>query len=577
MGRNQVARLTLWICAVFLALAAIAMTASTVHSVVRLDVPGPVGDFWSFLPEVEAFESGEGRIEDLLVPHHGHRLFFPKLLYLADHRLFAGRNSFLRATNIVLALASAVLLLAGLRRERGRQPGSTLAFLAAATAVSMFSGSQLENFVVPWNVHWFLANFACIASLSSIAWTERALGSRLNGRELLALVGCLAAAVTASYSMANGLGIWPALALVAWVRRLPTRWFVSIAITGGLILAHFAAAPGRGSGAVWKSATSPTELIGWQLACFGSPLSWNSETAGTLVGAVGVAGALAFMIYLIVRRPELRPIEGAYTGLMALTLTSGFLAALGRASMSSVSWEAPRYQAFVLLFWLGAMGMAILRLPRARPVLMLAIVGWTAAVILPAHLKQTRRMEELADAGRAANAAILAGVHDADAIRVVLPIGHCGAGGCIHMHRDFLASHRIGMFADGYAELVGQKIGEDLAVSHSACPGTVTVDHRVIDRRRIETIGVRLLVRAPAAPGPVVIADTKGRITGLGQRLTSGATGEISDPAAKNQDRWVAYSHPPSIGGRLVAWIQLDDQRFCHVAGPFAVWPGRLE
>ncbi len=166
---------------------------------------GPVGDFWRYVPMLRAYEQGDADcFWRLFQPHGGHRLFFPRLLYLAEYRLFRGTNVFLVSCSVMLQAVTALLLIRRTWRDGGALPRPALWFLSGLILVLLFSATQIENFARAWNVHWFLACSAMIWALLALVRTREALSGGGGTGAAVAWLGlCIAAAAVSTYSMVS--------------------------------------------------------------------------------------------------------------------------------------------------------------------------------------------------------------------------------------------------------------------------------------------------------------------------------------------------------------------------------------
>ena len=64
--------------------------------------PGPFVDYWIDIPNVEKFFNGQLAFHDLISAHANvHRLFIPRLLFVADYHFFSGSNALLVWVSIV--------------------------------------------------------------------------------------------------------------------------------------------------------------------------------------------------------------------------------------------------------------------------------------------------------------------------------------------------------------------------------------------------------------------------------------------------------------------------------------------
>ena len=568
------------------ALAAGALTvASTLAFLSESHWTGPVGDFWRFVPMLRAYEQGDGDFFwRLFQPHGGHRLFFPRLLYLAEYRLFRGTNVFLISCSVMIQAVTALLLIRRTWRDGAALPRPALCFLAGVSLVLLFSATQIENFARAWNVHWFLACSAMIWALLALVRTREVLSGGGGTGVAAAWLGlCIASAAISTYSMVNGLLAWPILLLVAWALRLPWRFGLSLAVAAVLIAGPYPLdyrGPDHGTplGVLGSVFASPLASAGWIAACAGAPLSWNHPRAGTLLGAVGVLAAAVFATRFALRRSVARPIEAVHVGIVLFSVGSMAMASLGRLQYTR-SWAGHRYQAWTLLFWLGLVSLSLLPLA-ARPgrrraagfLLAAGVAVWVGAVIAPAHLKRGQQVAKYAASARDANLALRVGVEHFPSYFRVLPLVDLKLRiDSAAVFTPFLRERGLGVFAADDVRYLGMRIGDELTVAAApSCYGKVTDGFLLTDDE--ETRGVRIRGWAwdrerRAAPRGILVADSSGEVIGLGraERAQTGLWSRASpDPDGAG---WFAYARPPRQGGMHV-WALADAGELCRIAGP---------
>lgn len=123
--------------------------------------PGPFVDYWIDIPNVEKFFNGELTFHDLISAHANvHRLFIPRLLFIADYRFFAGSNVLLVWISIICKVSTLLLFNYIIRDQsfRSKLLLNTLLFAA------IFNAANLSNVLHNSNMQWDLASvFACLA------------------------------------------------------------------------------------------------------------------------------------------------------------------------------------------------------------------------------------------------------------------------------------------------------------------------------------------------------------------------------------------------------------------------------
>jgi hypothetical protein len=533
---------------------------------------GPVRDFWYIVPLLERFESGGGAFAALAALHGGHRLLVPRLLYLAEYELFDGRNLFLVSLGVALQLVLAAIVARAVWVERRRSAPAPTGFGLGLVALLAFSATQLENFVRPWNVHWFLVNATVAVSLAAALRVGDAVRSRSEAAAWGWWLLASAAAWVASYSMATGLISWPVLLLLGFLLRWWPRLLVAIGLEGALAIAVYV----RGSGLLdaGSSLTSGGALVDWFLGCLGSPLSWLSRDAGSALALVATLAAAVLSLRLVARRSLASRGECLLVGLLLFSWAATALIALGRTSLWPESWEAARYQTIVLLFWLSLLLLALLALRGEqlrrrvlRALLMLAAAIWLAAAVLPGHFRQAEAIGSFAAKVRAANLALLFGVsHRPDYVHVLTFSDRKLGLDSAAAHWDFLHERGLGVFSDPRRDLMGLVLDEAFSsAAPDLCRGEVVQVDRVPTRGgpALRLRGWAWDVAAGRPPSTLLATDARRSIVGLGSPLRR----RLGPPGWREGERpvWLGYARVRS--GSFDVWALLESGEICRIAG----------
>ena len=524
MAAKVVSNLAAGVCLVI----GLAIFTSSLVATSESQILGPIKDFWQFMPLLQAFDRGESLMPLLLSPHGGaHRIVVPRLFFLAEYSFFQGTNLFLMSVGVIAHLILVAVLLRAVQNKRNRLTRTELVFSVGLILALNLSATQFPNFVRPWNVAWYLCATGMIAAFACLI---RANASNQQGLPVRAWgwwVGTVVMTWIASYSMANGLLIWPSLLLIGFVMRLPGRFQAGSAIAGVISIQLFDLPPGQHTKLIERA----DEIISWMLKCLGSPLTWNHETAGLLLAALGTLAAGVLVLRLLMRRTPALPGECLLLGLMVFSWGSVAMIAVGRVQRV---WDSPRYQTVVLLFWLSVVLLGVLAFRRSRANQHLASSGvmliatlWLAGIIFPAHLESTSKMTRFVQKMRTANTAVLMGVESKVHYRVVLPFSdHRHRRNSVASHRVFLEEKRLGVFAHGYHELLSRSLNDVYpAVDEARCRGAVRRPVRELKRkpgRQRRSAQVRGWVAA--TPGSeledvLLVASPDGTIVGLARTL----------------------------------------------------------
>ncbi|MCU1260708.1 MAG: putative rane protein, partial [Bryobacterales bacterium] len=182
-------------------------------------------DQWQFLGELQSVHEGKDWAGVLWSPYWGHRPVVPRLLFYLDARFFSFRNTPLLCISWACLLAQIALIAAVNRPIFGRFVSWRFAAALIVTLNLCLSSFQLENLIWALQVQYTLVIFCAVLSFVLFALSVRA-----KAANIVLLASCLSAFV-GSLTMAQGLLIWPVLALQAWVCRSNRKvWLGLLAI-----------------------------------------------------------------------------------------------------------------------------------------------------------------------------------------------------------------------------------------------------------------------------------------------------------------------------------------------------------
>jgi len=180
-------------------------------------------DEWAMLHEFSAYENGDSLWRILWSPYWGHRLVIPRLISFADTR-WASRASLTWLTLIVQFAHIALLIALGWALFRRR----SVFCLALSTAVIlnlMMSPSQMENFV--WSMQTM---FPLVYAAGTVSFLCLALSARKMPVTFTILA--IAAGLTGSLTMPNGILIWPVLIMQALWLKVSERYTITLTVIG---------------------------------------------------------------------------------------------------------------------------------------------------------------------------------------------------------------------------------------------------------------------------------------------------------------------------------------------------------
>jgi len=189
----------------FLALIPAIGTAAIIH---RWGVNVPYADEWSNLTLVEKWDTEELAFADLIRAHNGHRIFFPRLIYLVFAALFHGNLRAEMFFSLFLCCLTSAGFLLLLRRTMNAATPRVFAVWALIN-LFLFSPIQAENWLWGFQLQIFLSNLCLIGVIAGLS---------AGSRSLLWFAVALASAVIGTFSFGNGLLLWPVGAVLLFCR-----------------------------------------------------------------------------------------------------------------------------------------------------------------------------------------------------------------------------------------------------------------------------------------------------------------------------------------------------------------------
>lgn len=326
----------------------------------RSAVVYPFWDELALVPAIGAFMDGTLQFSDLIQWHSQSRPLFPRLVFIVSAALTRWDLRLEFVWLYLTFLAVLVLHLATLRRLSSDLPKAP--FLAAAVLVSILIFSPGGN-----TLHWY--SLMLMPLMGNLFTTLALILLAFRAEFWMTNIVCAALAWIATYSLSNGLIIFPAVCLTLQIAAprpwMPTRrclfWFANMIACYALYL------PGLPPGA---SHPSLFEFGRFVLAYLGMPLAYliwypvgliyspaKAVAWPIIPGAVllGLAGfALPFIkTGLRAGRPE------AFLAILFSTLAIGsaFVTAWGRAAgeYGLATAEASRYTIFGVYLALGVL------------------------------------------------------------------------------------------------------------------------------------------------------------------------------------------------------------------------------
>jgi hypothetical protein len=324
----------------------------------------PWGDHWDHWRTVLA----DGYSLDMLFAQHNeHRILTARVLFWLDEHLFGATNTFVFAA-ILLVQGLHALLLWRLGARASGQAGAASVALAGLSLTMMFAAHQFSNFTWAFQVQFVLV-FLLANVTFYLLLRDRDQAARAGGLPGAWFVGAVAAAWATTFTMANGLVVWPLLLALAACLRAP-RGRVAVlalnaAVAWALYLWDFHTPPHHGS--MIDGLRQLPKSLAFTAAYVGSPVdatvtflglaagpvvdAWRVPLAVT-AGTVGGLLALRHVVRAIIDPASARGAQLALLSGLGFTLASALMTGLGRAPTFPLT-EAmtSRYLTPALVFW----------------------------------------------------------------------------------------------------------------------------------------------------------------------------------------------------------------------------------
>jgi len=502
----------------------------------------------------------------LWAQHNEHRILVPKLFFLADVYFFRGTQVLLLASIFLVQLLQAALLsfslwrLGGMRGPAWRTGTGLIAYciLCPTQQENLTSGFQLQ-FVLP-------AAMATLAVLSFLLFSR---GPERRERPLLLWIA-IAAATVATWSLANGMLLWPLLLLAALLLRATrSTWILLLLFSAanvGLYLYHYRR-PSPTSG-VLPSFHALGNFLRFVAIYFGSTfVRHSSGWIALIIGAAGLCAGLFIIVRSLLQRGTNSLLALELALLMLLCIATAAITASGRLSLGLEQATASRYQTFALLYWCS-LGLAALsyivgvaldssflapqRMPGSGPAfapgrdssaagrktpsagwnafcaaLLVLMLGFATQVRLPLIDAQWGQLRL-----RLVSLALLTGVHDPAVLAEAYP-----APQIVLRATQYMKKNRLSIFAGEQYSQLGQPLDAVFRSSGAnECSGYPASAQLVPAN---EGQGLRLTGYAwdgeLQRPAREIVAVAAGRICGFGSNvsipLSSSNAGPRADPA----------------------------------------------
>lgn len=320
----------------------------------RHGVNVPFSDQWDFVATLNRWHQGSFALGELFELHNEHRMFFPKLIMLPTAIVTGWDTRAEMAVSIGMAgatLCVALLMLRPIMSGAGLMLRLWLPFFAAIT---IFSLRQWENWLWGWQIQWFLSLLGVLGTCA------------LLGRTLAAanpwpwLAGAAATAVVVHFSIASGVVLWLAGAVVLACQPRPERWklvvawIIAGAVSSAVFFHGYVGNPGHPS--PWKAFHTPLDLAKYVGGYLAGPIHVGQPwLAGIVLAALFLVASAMTISKAGIARAFLLP----WVGVGLFGLGNAALTGIGRVGFGVAQGLASRYVTLALTVLLATVALGV--------------------------------------------------------------------------------------------------------------------------------------------------------------------------------------------------------------------------
>ena len=318
----------------------------------------PTRDDWRLLDGM--FSSPT--LEWILTDQVGHRVPVTLSLMYFDYTIFGGHMHLLVLASLLwTGVAVAILARAPRFRDLSLDP---LAWTAVAFACFLFFWA-VSRHDLGWGMHQgtlLSAMFAVVSVAALGTAARRKLDNGIPGT--LPLLTAVAAAIGASFSSGIGFACWVGLFTVSLLIPLSARAIAALWVCAAVVLVvYMTGLEDSGFKApkdayLWKLSNVPGRLFEFAIAYVGAPAATlfagapkaDAYNFARFAGAIGFAGYVTLVLYLVIRRDKMIPLHVFAVGLPSIALAGGFMVGLNRLNWPNYPSMALRYSTWSTLF-----------------------------------------------------------------------------------------------------------------------------------------------------------------------------------------------------------------------------------
>lgn len=363
--------------AVFIAIPFLLFGMVILFCIMHFGVNVPIRDEWNMLPLYQKVDNHSLHFSDLWALHNDHRILFPNtVMLIAAYTTHWNVKAELYISFVFSAITALMLYLLILYKIRKR----SLAILASVLIAGwLYSPIQYQNWLLGWQLEWFMCITGVVLSIFFL--------DRLRDLKKQKLYFCLAiaSAVLASYSLGDGILIWP-IGLLMLIFNKQTKKVLSVWLLTAILATtayYYNFQQPYGIPHIDILSISPLNLLKYTFGYIGAT-AFGQTNKAILIGGVLLAILIPVLVVVWRNRDEMHKFA-PWLSLVLLGLSSGIITGIARISYGVNGGTISRYTTFSLLYLVGLVGLicAIIGVLNKERLLCRTLIAMLVGVMIP--------------------------------------------------------------------------------------------------------------------------------------------------------------------------------------------------
>ena len=526
---SRVALITIGLAILFVWLALNWLHA--VRLILEWYTPLPAWDYWRVPLDLSTYKSlGFGVF---LKQHNEHRIIFPEFVFVLDMLLWHGRLILPIAVSFLCYAGVWILVGAAIFVDKALSLSLRWAAILLAGIVIGWKGSALV-LASPFLLTWTLTQFAVAIALTCLLRAADKHGNTYLG-------GAIFAAVIATYSLANGLLLWPILLAAALLLKLSRRQLFALVISGILSIGlYFVSYSSPNHLNIGNFFLHPIYSLGFIGAYLNGPFAGSS---GPYIGLITLAIVIA-LAFLASRRALILSRPGIVLfGLYSFALLTALLTAAGRMDPHDPAFTTARqfrYLTVPLVNWAVFVLLCVWMASRlgSKPTIAAPLIVFVFAALVYHEFHKLRGWPEgLGDQFADTEATALSledGITDRLLLRKIFPHPEL-----VMLLSKYLRQNHMSVFSGNRAKWLGRPAAKFAVPVSRTAIGQISSVFPV--QGGFEVAGWADDSGEPHPAEWVMLVNDKDQVAGFGRKLPAGLPRYLRSPDLPYSLGWVGF------------------------------------